>query len=279
MREGLRTAARRAARAIGASPLRWSGVGARLAHLGDLLRRGRQAALEDAEATLRASPVFAERRVLGGPFRGLRYPSSRTFGSTFYPKLTGSYECELARWLERLWSRPYRAIHDVGCAEGYYAVGLALRFPDATVFAYDSDPAARAACGEMAAANGVAERLVIAGALTTADLTRLDPTQRALILCDCEGCESGLFTAEAARHLAGYDLIVELHDFIDPAISGAMRERFAASHDVSTVGSAPRDPALFPVLAPLPALAREVALDELRPGRMEWLLAESRRHR
>jgi hypothetical protein len=276
MREGLKTAAHRVARAIGASPLLWSGVGARLAHLGDLLRRGRRSAVQEAELTLRSAPVFAERRVLGGPFRGMRYPSLQAFGSTLYPKLAGSYECELVPWLERLRNRPYTAIHDIGCAEGYYAVGLALLFPGASVYAYDSDPAAMDACRAMARANGIAERLAIGGALTAADLCRLDPHERGLILCDCEGCEAALFTAVVVRHLEAYDLIIELHDFVDPAISSTLRPRFGASHDVSVVATTPRDPARFPVLRALPALAREVALDELRPGPMEWLLAESR---
>lgn len=276
MREGLKTAARRVARAIGASPVLWSGVGARLAHLGDLLRRGRQSAVQAAEATLRSSPVFADHRVLGGPFSGLRYPSLQTFGSTLYPKLTGSYECELVPWLERLRSRPYTTIHDIGCAEGYYAIGLARLFPGAKVYAYDIDPAARDACRAMALANGIAERLVVGGAVTTADLCRLDLQERGLVLCDCEGCEAALFTAEVVQHLEAYDLIVELHDFVDPAISRTLRPRFGASHDVSVVAATPRDPARFPVLRSLPALAREVALDELRPGPMEWLLAESR---
>jgi len=144
------------------------------------------------------------------------------------------------------------------------------------VVAYDTDPAARDACRATGRANGIAERLEVRGALTAADLCRLDARERGLILCDCEGCEAALFTAEVVRHLEAYDLIVELHDFVDPAISGTLQPRFGASHDVSVIATTPRDPARFPVLRALPALARQVALDELRPGPMEWLLAESR---
>lgn len=254
----------------------WKGVGVRLVHLGDLLRRGRQAALQDAEAALRASPLFAERCVLGGLFAGLRYPSPQSYDSLLFPKLTGSYECEIVPWLERLRSRPYSTIHNIGCAEGYYAVGLARMFPRSTIHAYDSDPAAQEACRRTALENGVADRVAVAGPVAAEDLCRLDPRERALVVCDCEGCEVALFGTGVARHLAGYDLIVELHDFIDPSVSATLRERFRATHDVATVRTVPRNPARFPVLRSLPPLAREVALDEVRPGPMEWLLAESR---
>jgi hypothetical protein len=272
----LRTAAKRVARAIARSPLLWSTIGAGLVRLGDLMRRNRDTTVAKQTALLRSWPPLAELRVLEGPFKGLRYPSERTFGSTLYPKLVGSYECEIVPWLRRLQSRQYAVVHDIGCAEGYYAVGLALLFPSARVCAYDTDLDAREACRRTAVLNGVADRVMIGGSLASDDLLRLPPRERALILCDCEGCELHLFTADVVRHLAGCDLIIELHDFIDPTISRALRERFAETHQVAVVPTHPRDPARYPVLRSLPALARRIALDEMRPGPMEWLLAESR---
>ena len=51
--------------------------------------------------------------------------------------------------------RPFPQIVDVGAKFGYYAVGLARRYPAAAVVAYDVDWWARRACRRMAAANGV----------------------------------------------------------------------------------------------------------------------------
>ena len=276
MRSSLRTAARCVARSVARSPLLWSTVGTGLVRLGDLLRRSREVELTEQTALLKSSPAFANLCVLDGPFRGLRYPSRRTFGSALYPKLVGSYECEILPWLRHLQGRPYSAIHDIGCAEGYHAVGLAMLFPAARVYAYDTDPDAREACHQTAIFNGVADRLVVSGTLTPEVLCRLDPREHALVLCDCEGCELGLFTPEVVQHLAGYDLIVELHDFIDTTISRTLRERFAVTHKVALAAANARDPDRYPVLRSLPALARRIALDELRPEPMEWLLAESR---
>ena len=225
---------------------------------------------------LAADPRLAERIVLGGPFRGMRYPAARALGSTLYPKLVGCYECELHPWLDRLRSRPYAHVMDIGCAEGYYAVGLALLFPRAEVLAHDSDPAALAACRETALANGVLDRVRLGGLVSADDLGRFGARGGGLIVCDCEGCEMTLFSPGAVERLAACDLIVELHDFIDPAISSTLVERFRRTHMVRTVPTRRRNAGRWPALRRLPPLARELAVAELRPGPMEWLLAESR---
>src|SRR5438105_426555 len=73
-----------------------------------------------------------ELTVLDGPFRGLRYPSASSLHSGLLPKLLGTYEAELHGPIEHLLkSRTYGAVVDVGAAEGYYAVGFALRCPEA----------------------------------------------------------------------------------------------------------------------------------------------------
>ena len=47
----------------------------------------------------------------------------------------------------------YEQILDIGCAEGYYAVGLARMFPNAFVKAYNSSPIARDLCNKMVQTN------------------------------------------------------------------------------------------------------------------------------
>jgi hypothetical protein len=49
------------------------------------------------------------------------------------PKFLGTYERELHRVIERaIWRRP-KYVLNIGCAEGFYAVGLAIRLNDAQV--------------------------------------------------------------------------------------------------------------------------------------------------
>jgi hypothetical protein len=84
--------------------------------------------------------------VLSGPFKGMKYPNLEAFGSCIYPKILGSYERELHDTLNSISNTRYSEIIDVGCAEGYYAVGLSLQHPEARVYAYDIDETARRLC-------------------------------------------------------------------------------------------------------------------------------------
>jgi hypothetical protein len=64
-------------------------------------------------------------------------------------------------------SRKPHQIVNIGCAEGYYAVGLAWRLPNAKVDAFRSDPRAREFCAELARLNGVEARVRIYGLIET----------------------------------------------------------------------------------------------------------------
>ena len=102
-------------------------------------------------------------RVLGGPFAGMAYVAEASEGA-LVPRLLGAYESELHPHLLAFAAAGLDAVIDVGCAEGYYAVGLARLMPQVTVHAYDIDEKARAACADLAAQNGVADRVLIGGA-------------------------------------------------------------------------------------------------------------------
>jgi hypothetical protein len=77
--------------------------------------------------------LFPTLRVAGGPFQGLHYPHRRSVGSAPLPKLLGSYESELHAALEQLLTEEHETVVDIGCAEGYYAVGLGLRLSKAEI--------------------------------------------------------------------------------------------------------------------------------------------------
>src|SRR4051812_1114737 len=91
-------------------------------------------------------------RVIAGPFAGLRL-SPMTHDDHIGPYLLGTYEQELHPWWEQLLAIRYDQIIDVGCKFGYYAVGLALKYPQAQVVAFDTDHWARKATEEMTLLN------------------------------------------------------------------------------------------------------------------------------
>src|SRR3954469_9686968 len=67
--------------------------------------------------------------VEGGLFPGLRLPQQASEGCLI-PKLLGIYEAPLIQHLHRLLARSPEVVLNIGCAEGYYAVGLARLLPD-----------------------------------------------------------------------------------------------------------------------------------------------------
>ena len=71
-------------------------------------------------------------RVLNGPFQGMNFHSAASEGC-LVPKLLGCYEQPLHPFLEAAFARDYDVVLNIGSAEGYYAVGLALRMPGARI--------------------------------------------------------------------------------------------------------------------------------------------------
>jgi hypothetical protein len=209
-----------------------------------------------------------------GPFRGMKYPRRRAVGSRLVPKILGSYERELHAIVERICSERYSEIVDIGCAEGYYAVGLAMRIETARVFAYDANDEALALCNSMAELNGVADRVVVNGACEPSDILAAPLTDRTLILCDCEGYEKQLFTEEAARRFARHDLLIEIHDNIEAEISSVIRRRFESTHRITAIASIDDAEKVrsydYEELKGYDASTRAMLLAENRGTIMEW---------
>jgi len=109
-------------------------------------------------------------------------------GSSLSPKILGSYEKELHTVLRTVLRTPYEAILDIGAAEGYYAVGFALKHVNAHVFAYDIDPDARANLSELSSLNAVANRVTI-GSECNAEILECFAAKRCLVFCDIGGFE------------------------------------------------------------------------------------------
>jgi hypothetical protein len=181
--------------------------------------------------------LFKDQIVLNGPFKGLKYPSMRSKSSSLFSKLIGSYEKELSPTFEEIITSSYEQILDIGCAEGYYAVGLALKIPKVTIYAYDIDPEARMLTKKMAELNGVIERVIISSSCTSETLKLFDFKKRSLIISDTEGFEKYLFTPECLPNLHTTDILIETHDFIDINISTDLEKLFSETHNLSIIQS------------------------------------------
>ena len=219
--------------------------------------------------------MFADGLVLHGPFKGLKYPSLDSAGSSFSPKLLGSYEKELHDVIERICGHHYEVIVNIGAAEGYYAVGLARRLPQTRIYAFDMAEEARRLCKEMCVANNVNDNVIVESECTPSVLAELVSGKNALVICDCEGCESIIFTPDILSALRGSDVLVETHDFVDITISTRLKKLFERTHHVETILSCDDIQKAkhydFPELLNLDLSERFEILKEKRPAIMEWL--------
>jgi hypothetical protein len=191
------------------------------------------------------------------------------------PKLLGIYERELHSVIERAIAERYELIVDVGAAEGYYAVGMAVRCPGTPVIAYEVDLGGQEATRRTAELNGVGASLCVRGRCTPLDLASVLDGRRALVICDCEGDEEHLLDPVAVPALATTAILVEVHDFVVPGVGNTLAARFAATHDVERIWQTDRAIADFPYSdwysRLLPRRYLEWVVSEWRPERMSWL--------
>jgi hypothetical protein len=211
--------------------------------------------------------------VQAGPFAGLTYPPGRLPDvDAPIAKLLGVYEHEIAWVFERAIARNTSTFIDVGCADGYYAVGMAHASPATTTFAYDISSSARELCAETAIASAVEGRVRIAKRFSIDSLASL-PASRALLLCDIEGGEVELLDMPIATALATSVVVVEVHEDSRAGASDLLRHAFACTHDAVTVPQVPRSsqPAQ---LAGWRASDQSRAVSESRGPRLHWIVFE-----
>lgn len=235
----------------------------------------RRSVYEHGKAEEELKHFFSHKVVQTGFFAGLKYPSFQSVGSSIFPKILGSYEAELHHVFDAFSANEYSEIIDIGCAEGYYAVGLAMKFKNAKVYAFDIDEKATTQCRSMAKLNDVGHRVYTNFACSAKTLKEFQFTRRGLIICDCEGFEKELFDESNLPNLSSCDLIIETHLFYDPTINDYLVKLFKDTHKLEIICSQDDQRKLFAykdILHPLSALARQKAVLEGRPFTMDWFI-------
>ncbi len=217
-------------------------------------------------------------RVLAGPFTGLQLEQMASWGDgEILAKLLGTYEAELHPIVSEVCERGYSKIINVGCAEGFYAVGFGRAMPSTQVVAFDTSARAREICGTTARQNGVSERITIRGKCTTKELRELTSEScRMFLLVDCEGGELELLLPREVPGLSRADMLIECHEFLHPGVTEVLCERFAATHTIKHIEETGRPLNSFPALKELSAIDRAIVTCEWRPTMMNWLYCTSR---
>jgi len=207
--------------------------------------------------------------VMAGPFKEVIL-TPMTHAEQIGPYLLGVYESELDAAWATVCRGSYSQLIDIGAKFGFYAVGLARKYPQAEVVAFDTDWWARKAVREMAAANQT-PNVKVEGFCTPGWLAQ-NTREGAFIISDCEGFEGVLFSDEVIAKLTTATLIVETHDCSVPGVCERLRQAFEKTHLVKIVGmdGSRRTPEVD-----LSFLAsdreRELASQEVRPDQI-WLL-------
>jgi precorrin-6B methylase 2 len=229
-----------------------------------IVARWRQYCIQEAYLGEHGSVIW------GGLFKGMDYVDKATEGALL-PRLLGAYEAELHPHLRAFAAEGLEAVIDVGCAEGYYAVGLARLMPNVVVHARDTDAKALIACKALAEKNGVADRVILGGEFSPEDFDAF-AGKRVLVMVDAEGAEVDVLQPALSPALAGFNIVVETHDIYRAGALATLVERFSPTHDIVRVDQQylPFDPP--PWFVNLGHLDRLIAVWEWRILPTPWLV-------
>lgn len=221
------------------------------------------------DALARAASNATEGKVLGGPFRGMRFDCS-ALPVHNAPKLAGTYEREIAPFVEEAIRLCPGSVLNVGASDGYYAVGLALRLPHATIYAAEADPKSARATQRNARLNGVERRVVRIGIVHPGEFASYLDGENPLLVMDVEGAEFALLDPRTDPVLECANILVEVHREFGSAEQ--LATRFAATHEIHTLAMQPR--ACDEVPDQLKHLG-ELAVNELRSPTQVWMFLEA----
>lgn len=223
-------------------------------------------------STLIANTIVARHgaNILSGPFAGMKYLARATEGS-LAARLLGTYESELHPAIAEFSASNLDMIIDIGCAEGYYAVGLARLMPSVLVHAYDIDERGRLACAELARRNEVSDRVVIGREFTPANFADYRG-KNVLVMVDAEGAEDELLDLTLAPDLGQMSLIVETHPSYRSNIIESLQKRFSATHDVEVIHQGGKGQSIPEWIGATGHLDQLLAVWEWRSRPTPWLV-------
>ncbi len=210
--------------------------------------------------------------VQAGPFAGMRLGQHSAEGC-HAPKLLGCYEQALHPHFERFIARGFDAVLNIGCAEGYYAIGMARRMPGTRILAHDLNEGAQQVCRSLAEANGVADRITIGGLVRGEDFASFAGMDT-LVLVDIEGGEEALLDPTAFPALRQMTLIVECHEERRRGMTDLIASRFAPTHQVTRLEQPFSQPELPAWMQGLGHLDQLLAIWEWRMAPTPWLVLE-----
>jgi len=209
--------------------------------------------------------------VAAGPFAGMSL-DYELFPVHASPRFLGTYEQELHGVIERAIQLHPKYVLNVGCAEGFYAVGLAIRLSEAKVFAADADPKALSATMKNAQLNGVSAQVYPVGIVRPRQLGKYLKADASLVVMDCEGAEFSLLDPANDPILLRTNIIVEIHNKFGDAQE--IIQKFERTHNIIKISPSVRA-APDILVGPIRDVDMLSASEERRVrGHEDWLFLE-----
>lgn len=171
--------------------------------------------------------------ILHGPFKGMKY-LSRSSNSAYIPKILGIYEKEIYSVLLDFLNKSDLFIN-IGCAEGYYAVGSALRYPHLNIITYDIDKESRQFLSKLKTKNDV-QNINIKKKFSDTEFSFIQNSsyQNFTYLIDIEGEELNIFS-KYYNHFNNSYFIIELHDKSSKKIESYLKKFFSQTHSTYSI--------------------------------------------
>jgi hypothetical protein len=233
--------------------------------------------------SIKASHVNRLSRSIGhtvkyGPFKGLSLVNKSGWSSNDrVSMLLGTYESRVLDLLTKALSNRSCFI-DIGAADGYYAVGVAIQSNVTIVHAFEIDSRSRDLILENANRNSTANKVMIHGEACAKALSEIVVTNQSnsVILIDIEGAEFDLLKSKCLlKKLRNEIIIIELHDFLRGNPETERKDLFddlSVNFDLFTFTSGPRDVSNIAELKRLPEDIAWLIISEGRRQSMRWVM-------
>jgi ribosomal protein L11 methylase PrmA len=218
-------------------------------------------------------PVVMQRTnntVVNGIFEGMTIVPKWSWGDGDHAaKLLGIYECELYDAVEEhLDSKPDLLIN-VGCAEGFWGIGCAMR-SNAPLILVDVDAGAVSTALENAANNNVTVQETNLEFNPQLLEQRLSGATNPFLVMDCEGAEEQYLDPTVVPSLSKTRIVVETHDCFIPGISEKVALRFTETHNIELITQGAKNPYVDPI-NDFGDEDKWLLVNENRPHTMFWL--------
>jgi hypothetical protein len=208
--------------------------------------------------------------VYQGPFKGLYLQPDYLWGDgDLSSKLLGLYESQLHYVIEEIINSKPDCVLNIGCAEGYYGLGLAKRL-NCTSHLIDIDDRYGKIVNKTAEMNGIKNFTFHNQSNIEYFRILIKEKENPFIFMDCEGAEINFLNLEFFPELLEAKILVETHDFNVNNCTNIIKERFSDTHDIQEIHSSPKNMNLD-IIYNFSDLDKMVLWNEWRPCEMAWL--------